>query len=183
MLKKILKFYLSCWRPHRGESVSEALAHFYIPRLDAAFLVRLVTLVIAGYGIFGFILIPEFIKGGSMEPTYSRLGFTFCWRGKYLFSEPARGDIVIIRFTEDVYLLKRIVALPGDTLFIKNGVLYLDGKPQKEAYVKNPCDWNLPPRTVNPGQVYVIGDNRSMPMANHKFGEVSMKRISGAPLW
>jgi signal peptidase I len=183
MLKKILKFYLECWRPHRGESATEALTHFYIPRLDAAFLVRLVTIVIVGYLIFGFILTPAFIKGSSMEPTYFRVGFTFCWRGKYLFSEPARGDIVILRITKDISWLKRIIALPGDTVSIKNGILYLNGKPQKEDYVKKPCDWNLPPRTIKPGHVYVIGDNRSMPMEHHKFGEVNMKRIRGGPLW
>lgn len=183
MLKKLLKLYLECWRPHRGESAAEAVSHFCVPKLNGAFLVRIITIAVAGYVIFGFVLIPEVIVGASMEPTYFRRGFTFCWRGKYLFSKPQRGDIVIIRFTDDVSLLKRIVALPGDTLYFKDGILYLNGVAQKEDYVKNPCDWNLPPRTVGPGNVYVIGDNRSMPIEKHKFGEVSRKRINGAPLW
>lgn len=183
MLKKLLKLYLECWRPHRGESTTEAITHFYIPKLNGAFLTRLITIIAVAYVVFNFILIPEFISGASMEPTYSRRGFTFCWRGKYLFSKHKRGDIVIIRFTRKVSLLKRIVALPGDTLFIRNGILYLNGKAQKEDYVKNPCDWNLPPRTVKPGNIYVIGDNRSMSIRRHHFGEVSQKRINGAPLW
>ena len=183
MLKKLLKLYFECWRPHRGESASEAITHFYVPKLDGAFLVRLITIVAVGYVIFNFVLIPQFISGASMEPTYFRKGFNFCWRGKYLFSQLRRGDIVIIKYTRDVYLLKRIIALPGDSLYIKNGVLYLNGKAQKENYVKNPCDWNLPLRKVKPGHVYVIGDNRSMSMRRHTFGEVSQKRISGAPLW
>lgn len=118
-----------------------------------------------------------------MEPTYFRRGFTFCWRGKYLFSKPKRGDIVIIRYTDNVSLLKRIIALPGDTLSIRDGTLYLNGEAQKENYVKKTCDWNLPPRTIAPGYVYVIGDNRSMPMRGHKFGEIKQKYIHGAPLW
>ena len=183
MLKKLLKSYLECWRPHRGESASEAISHFYVPKLNGAFLVRIITIVTICYVVFSFILLPQFIVGASMEPTYFRRGFTFCWRGKYLFSKPQRGDIVIIRFTNKVFLLKRIIGLPGDTIAFQNGVLYLNGIAQKEDYVKNPCDWNLPPRTVAPGHVYVIGDNRSMQMRRHKFGEVSQKRISGAPLW
>jgi signal peptidase I len=183
MLKKLLKLYIECWRPLRGESVSEAITHFYVPKLDGAFLTRLITILAVGYVIFSFVLIPEFIVGASMEPTYSRRGFTFCWRGKYLFSKPKRGDIVIIRFTKDVSLLKRIIGLPGDIIYIQNGVFYLNGVAQKEDYVKNPCDWNLPPRTVAPGHVYVIGDNRSMAMNRHKFGEVSQKRINGVPIW
>lgn len=183
MFKKLLKLYLECWRPHRGESASEAISHFYVPKLNGPFLVRIITIIAVGYVIFSFVLIPEIIVGASMEPTYFRRGFTFCWRGKYLFSSPKRGDIVIIKFTKDVSLLKRIIALPGDNLYIRNGTLYLNGIAQKENYVKKPCDWNLPPRTVAPGNVYVIGDNRSMSIGRHKFGEVSQKRINGAPLW
>ena len=183
MFKKLLKLYLQCWRPHRGESASEAISHFYVPKLDGPFLVRIITIVAIGYVVFGFILIPEIIVGASMEPTYFRRGFTFCWRGKYLFSKPKRGDIVIIRYTDKVSLLKRIIALPGDTIFIRKGTLYLNGVAQGEDYVKNPCDWNLPPRTIAPGHVYVIGDNRSMSIRKHKFGEIKYKYIHGAPLW
>jgi signal peptidase I len=183
MVKKLLKLYFECWRPHRGESATEAISHFYVPKLNGAFLTRLISIVAVGYVLFSFVLIPEFIVGASMEPTYFRRGFTFCWRGKYLFSNPKHRDIVIIRYTNKVSLLKRIVALPGDVLFIRNGILYLNGVAQKEDYVKNPCDWNLPPRRVGAGNVYVIGDNRSMAMRKHKFGEVNQKRIHGAPIW
>jgi signal peptidase I len=182
-LKKIVKFYISCWKPRRGDSFSEAIANFYVPKMDLAFGVRLATIIILGYIVFSFVITPMFIKGASMKPTYSSKGFNFCWRGKYLFSEPERGDIVIIKFTKNISLLKRIVALPGDIIFIRNGVLYLNGKAQKEDYVKNPCDWNLAPRKIKPGHVYVIGDNRSMPIGQHRFGEVSKKRIIGGPLW
>lgn len=183
MFKKLLKLYLECWRPHRGESATEAISHFYVPKLDGAFLTRLITIVAVGYVLFSFVLLPQFIVGASMEPTYFRRGFTFCWRGKYLFSKPKRGDIVIIRFTNKVFLLKRIIGLPRDTIAFRNGVLYLNGIAQKEDYIKNPCDWNQLPRKVAPGHVYVIGDNRSMDIRRHKFGEVSQKRIHGAPLW
>jgi len=183
MFKKLLKLYLECWRPHRGESASEAISHFYVPKLNGPFLVRIITIIAVGYVIFSFVLIPEIIVGASMEPTYFRRGFTFCWRGKYLFSEPKRGDIVIIRFTKDLSLLKRIIALPGDTISIKDGTLYLNGSAKKEDYVKNPCDWNLRPKTIAPGHIYVIGDNRSMSIRKHKFGEIKKKYINGAPLW
>ena len=183
MFTKLLKLYIECWRPHRRESVSEAITHFYVPKLDGSFLVRLITIIAGGYVIFNFVLIPQFINGASMEPTYFRKGFNFCWRGKYLFSQPKHGDVVIIKFTRETSLLKRIIALPGDTLHIQDGELYLNGKTQKEQYVKKKCDWNLPLRKVKAGHVYVIGDNRSMSMQRHIFGEVSQKRINGAPLW
>ena len=116
----------------------------------------------------------QHISGGDL---------TFAGAANICSSTPERGDIIIVKYTPKVHLLKRVVGLPGDKISFRNGVLYLNGKAQKEPYVKNPCDWNLPERTVEPGDIYVIGDNRSMPMRLHTFGAVSQKRIYGAPLW
>ena len=80
-------------------------------------------------------------------------------------------------------LLKRIVAFEGETVEFHNGDLYIDGKLLDEPYVKYVSDWNLPPRKVKKGNVYVVGDNRSMPIEQHQFGQVAKDRIYGAPLW
>ncbi len=75
--------------------------------------------------------------------------------------------------------LKRVVAFPGETVEFKDGVLFVNGQPLQEPYVNGPCNWNLPPREVEPGQVYLVGDNRSMPMEQHDFGQTSERRIVG----
>ena len=80
-------------------------------------------------------------------------------------------------------LLKRIVALAGETVEFRDGVLYVDGKARSEPYVLYKSSWTLPPREVAPGHVYVVGDNRRMPMEQHKFGQVAVSRIIGRPLW
>jgi signal peptidase I len=82
-----------------------------------------------------------------------------------------------------VMYLKRIVALAGDTVEFKNGVLYVNDKQAVEPYVVSSCDWNLPNRKVEPGNVYVVGDNRSMPIDGHIFGQTAITRIMGKPLW
>ena len=117
---------------------------------------------------------------GTEQPCSAR---TFCWRGKYLFGKPRRGDVVIIRYADKVYFLKRIVGLPGETVEFRNGDLYINGQRQTEPYVHYICDWNLPPRTVEPGHYYVVGDNRSQPIEQHKFGQVLAGKIAGAPLF
>lgn len=76
-------------------------------------------------------------------------------------------------------LLKRIVALPGETVEFRKGVLYVNGSMVEEPYVRHHCDWELSPRKVASGHVYVIGDNRGSPMVNHRFGEIDIKRIVG----
>jgi len=80
-------------------------------------------------------------------------------------------------------LLKRIVATEGEEIEFRSGKLIVNQKEMEEPYFRFPSDWNLPPRVVQKGCVYVVGDNRSMPIENHLFGNASLKRIVGVPLW
>ena len=119
-----------------------------------------------------------------MEPTYTNGGFNFCFRLRYILSKPERHDVIAIRLAgEKVILLKRVVALEGDVVEIQNGTLFVNEKKIDETYVRYPSDWNLPPRKVDKNHVYVRGDNRSVPIHTHQFGQTSIDRIVGAPLW
>ncbi len=145
---------------------------------------RIVVIALAAYIVFSYIVIPLKIRGNSMEPTYRDGGFNFCLRLRYLFSEPSRHDVVTVEFAgRRVMLLKRVVGLEGETVSFKDGVLHVNGKPVDEPYVKLPCKWNLPPRTVEKDHLYLVGDNRMVPMYTHDFGQTHQRRIIGAPLW
>ena len=76
-------------------------------------------------------------------------------------------------------LLKRIVALPGETVEFRKGLLYVNGNLLDEPYVRYHSDWELSPRKIAPGHVYVVGDNRGTAMVRHRFGEITMSRIVG----
>jgi signal peptidase I len=146
--------------------------------------IRIVCVGIFAYLLFGHVLIPFRIKGHSMEPTYQNGQFNFCWKFRYLFSKPQRGEVVVVRFSgQKVMLLKRIVALEGDEVQFRNGKLFVNRKEMDETYIRYPCNWNLPPRRVEASSVYVIGDNRDGPIENHFFGQTSILRILGTPLW
>ncbi len=119
-----------------------------------------------------------------MEPTYKNGDFNFCFRQRYLFSKPERYDVVGIRLAgEKVILLKRVVALEGEIIEIRNGEFFVDEKKIDEVYVRKPSDWNLSPRRVEKNNVYVVGDNRRVPIGVHRFGQTSVNRIIGTPLW
>lgn len=160
------------------------LRRFFFPSLTPAFFIRAGFVAFVAYLIFGHLLTPFRINGYSMEPTYRNGEINFCWRLRYLFSPPRRGDIVLIRFAgQKITLLKRVVALENEEIEFRNGKLLINNKELEEPYVHSPYRWNLPPRRVEPNSVYVIGDNRAGPMKDHVFGQVTVTRILGSPLW
>lgn len=100
----------------------------------------------------------------------------------YRFVEPKRGDIVIINGPEsELRLVKRVVAVAGDTIEIKDGRLVLNGIPQQEPYAKGrtlPLGMELP-YTVPEGHVFVMGDNREHSMDSREFGPVALSSLEG----
>lgn len=80
-------------------------------------------------------------------------------------------------------LLKRVIALEGEEVEFRKGKLFVNGKVIEEPYVQYPCNWNLSPRLVEKGFIYVVGDNRSMPIQEHLFGQARIERVIGSPLW
>jgi signal peptidase I len=159
---------------------SSPIRRFFLPALNKRYFLRLILVAIACYLIFGHLIIPLRIQGASMEPTYRDGSFAFCWRLQYLFSQPERSDVVTVRFSgRKVMLLKRVVALAGETVEFRGGLLYVDGNLIEEPYVRNRSGWELPPRTVTRGHIYVVGDNRGTAINRHRFGEVNLNRIVG----
>ena len=165
-------------------AVNPKIRQFFCPSLTPKFLIRAFSIALFAYLFFWYLCIPFTIRGGSMEPTYHHGGVNFCWRLRYLFSEPKRFDVVAVRFAGSrVMLLKRVVAHEEEQVEFRDGKLLVNGKEIEEPYVRYPCRWNLPLRRVEKGCVYVVGDNRSMPIENHHFGQASKSRILGVPLW
>jgi signal peptidase I len=143
-------------------------------------LVRILVLVVAVFSTAFFILRPIRVTGPSMMPTYEDGKVNFLNRLAYKFHEPRRGDIVAIRYAgPSVLLMKRVVGLPGETVEFIDGKLFIDGKPLDEPYVKFPCKWDRAPRKLTENEYFVVGDNRSMPIADHYFGAAERERILG----
>ena len=118
-----------------------------------------------------------------MLPTFRDRGFNFISRNSFRNHEPRRGDVVAIRFAGvKAMLLKRVVALPGETIAFHHGLLVVDGKYIPEPYVLLPCDWEIAPETVAAGEYFVVGDNRSMPERFHTKGRAPRERIVGKPI-
>lgn len=148
-------------------------------------LLRAATLAAALLIVFKFILIPVRLHGGSMAPTYGN-GINLVNQLAYRKSEPARGDVVAVRFRNtgrSVLLMKRVVGLPGEWIGFQNGSVTVNGEVLDEPYVKWHSHWNLPPRQCGPDEYFVVGDNRSMPPEDHQHGRARRELIAGRMLW
>ena len=166
------------------ERIVKILSILFKPKMGVAYLIRVLILALVAFLFFGFLCEPMYLNGGSMEPNYHNGTLNFCWSPTYWFRKPERGDVVVLRYAgERIKLLKRIVALPGETVEFRAGILYVNGVVQDEPYVKLKREkWELKPRKVSAGHYYVVGDNRSMPMYQHKFGEIRQSRVEGTLL-
>ena len=141
---------------------------------------RVLLLIVASIGIFGWVLIPVRTDGISMEPTYESGRINLVNRLAYLSSSPARGDVVAIRLAGlHVLYIKRIIALPGERISFHSGEVRIDGVPLTEPYVHFRRGWELPEVRLGPAEYCVVGDNRGMYAADHTFGRVDAVRIVG----
>ena len=133
-------------------------------------------LLLAGH----FVILRIRVVGVSMLPTLKERGVHLINRQAYLFHPPQRGDIVAIKLAgEHLMYLKRIIALPGETVAFHNGQAIINGQPLDEPYVKGPCLWEHEPIMVGPDEYYLVGDNRTMDFFDHEQGRANRSRIVG----
>ena len=71
---------------------------FFFPKMVRSFFIRFLIVAAVAWLFFKFICLPLIVAGGSMLPTYAERGFNFCWRPAYWFSEPERGDVVVMKY-------------------------------------------------------------------------------------
>lgn len=120
-----------------------------------------------------FIVEGRIIPTGSMLPTVQLQDRVMVNKFIYRFTEPQRGDVVVfappdVLNSEDDYL-KRIIGLPGETVEMKDGDVYVDGKVLSEPYLAEAVDYEFGPVTVPDDSLLVLGDNRNMSFDSHKW--------------
>ncbi len=118
-----------------------------------------------------YIFAPYIVEGASMDPTLHDGERLMVNKAVYLVDQPERGDIVIIKDdVEGRHYVKRVVALPGDKVEVKDDELYVNDRLVKEPYLSDNRDQaqklgmmltgNIDPMIIPEGKIYVMGDNR-----------------------
>ena len=121
------------------------------------------------------------VLGQSMEPNLHSSQRVVVEKVTYrFFHGPRRGDIVVIDLPgQTEMLIKRVVGLPGETIEVRSGKVYIAGEQIDETWTVNPGGSNYGPQTIPPLHVFVMGDNRGASNDSRSFGPVFIDHIVG----
>ena len=127
----------------------------------------IMVFVVAGAMAFvvrTFIFEPVRVDGASMMYTLEDGEFMIATKYDYLLGDPERFDIVICNYpntSDGMYRVKRVIGMPDETIELRAGELYVDGKHIEQNFEMTPNQTYFGPYTVPPGHYFVIGDNRN----------------------
>ncbi len=124
----------------------------------------IVSAIIIALFVDFVIIANAVVPTGSMESTIPAGSRIMGLRLYYNFKDPERGDIVIFKYPDDekVDYLKRIIGLPGETVEIASGKVYIDGELLDEPYLDEEPTGDFGPYQVPEDSYFMLGDNRAV---------------------
>jgi signal peptidase I len=135
-----------------------------------------------------FILINNMIgltrvSGNSMNPTLESGNILLMNKVSLFFKTPKYGDVVVIKDERlEFSIIKRVIAVQGDRVFIRDGVIYVNETPLPELYTAGKSE-NMDVQTIPSGHLFVVGDNRilgeSKDSRDPSLGPVHIKDVKG----
>jgi signal peptidase I len=154
-------------------------------------LAEVVLLAVILYIGISFAVQTVHVEGLSMFATLDDNDYLIANKIDYRLHAPQRGDIIILRppNNNSTDFIKRVIALPGERLLIRDGVVYIDGHRLIEPYLPEawvvfnnwpqPSTGNSNGTVIPPNQYFVMGDNRNKSQDSRYFGPIGRDRIDG----
>lgn len=138
--------------------------------------------------IYLFVAQPHKVSGNSMVPTFQNNDYILTDKLSYRFSPPKKGDVIVLKNprNESQDFIKRIIATPGETVQIKEGLVYVNDNLLIEPYLQSGLETKPGSfleegerLTVSQNQYIVLGDNRDHSSDSRQWGPVTMQEIIG----
>ena len=125
--------------------------------------VSIAIAVVLAFIIRYFIVELYLVDGPSMRPTLQSAERLVVNKFIYRFRAPERGEILVFRYPRDPSrdFIKRVIAVPGDTIEIKDGRVFVNQQLMNEPYILSKTRGDYPLATVPDGHIFVMGDNRN----------------------
>ena len=145
---------------YSGKSVVREYAEAFAIAIVLALIIRM------------FVVEAFKIPSGSMIPTLLVGDHLLVNKFIYKFTEPERGEVIVFKYPDDPSrnFIKRIIGVGGDTIEVRDKMVYLNGEPHEEPYIQHISPETLPARysprdnfgpiTIPPGSYFMMGDNR-----------------------
>ena len=138
--------------------------------------------------IYLFVAQPHKVSGNSMVPTFHNGDYILTDKLTYRFRTPQRGDVIVLKNprNENQDFIKRIIALPGETISIKDNSVYINSLQMQELYL--PTETLTTPGNflkedeeikIGPNQLVVFGDNRGGSSDSREWGPITKEEIVG----
>ncbi|MBR1419995.1 MAG: signal peptidase I [Selenomonadaceae bacterium] len=125
--------------------------------------ISIIVAIALAFLIRTFIVELYIVDGPSMRPTLENHERLVVNKFIYNFHEPERGDVLVFRYPRDPSrdFIKRVIALPGDTIEIKDGQVFVNDQLQNETYILEKTRTEYPKAKIPEGTIFVMGDNRN----------------------
>ncbi len=135
-----------------------------------------------------FVAEPRYIPSNSMEPTLAVGDRLVIEKVSYRWRVPQQGEIIVFQpptqllqygYRKQQVFIKRVIALPGQTVRVQAGQVWVDGQPLTEPYIAEPPKYEMDAVQVPAEMLFVMGDNRNNSNDSHVWGFLPLDNIIG----
>lgn len=138
--------------------------------------------------IRAYVMQPFFVSGASMEPSFDTGDYLLIDQVSFRFREPSRGEVIVFRFPNNPseFYIKRIVGLPGETVEIRDGDIYIYNKETPNGFLLDESTYqhfgftfgNIKTQ-LSDNEYFVLGDNRSASSDSRRWGPLERDLVIG----